>query len=51
MVALDSNGRPTGMPAIKAVSPDELRRYEAAQERRRVRLQLKDKFNKNRRNA
>ncbi len=41
MVALDSNGRPTAMPAILPESEDELRRYEDAKARRTARMELK----------
>ena len=38
-VAVDRNGRPIDVPAVKPETPDEVRRYEAAQERRRRRLE------------
>ena len=41
MVALDSNGRPSKMPAVKANSPIDERRHAEAAERRRARLDLK----------
>jgi acyl-CoA hydrolase len=42
-VALDSYGRPTPMPPVVPESPEETRRFEAAQERRKLRLDLKQK--------
>ncbi len=41
MVALDSNGRPTGMPQIQPESDDQRRRFEEAKARRISRLELK----------
>ena len=41
-VALDDNGRPTEMPPLEPVTKDEKRRYEAAQIRRKSRLDLKE---------
>ena len=38
-VAVDRNGRPVEVPALKPESPDEVRRYQAAEERRRRRLE------------
>jgi len=38
-VAVDRNGRPVEVPGIKPETPDEIRRYEAAQERRQRRLE------------
>ena len=38
-VAVDRNGRPVPVPALVPETPDELRRYEAAKERRRRRLE------------
>jgi acyl-CoA hydrolase len=37
-VAIDRDGRPVEVPALRAETPIEERRYKAAQERRRVRL-------------
>ena len=44
MVALDSNGKPIEIPKITPQTDEEKRRYEEAQERRKVRLQLKEKL-------
>ena len=38
-VAVDRNGRPVEVPQIAPESPDELRRFDAAKERRRRRLE------------
>jgi acyl-CoA hydrolase len=38
-VAVDRNGRPIPVPKLKPESPDEIRRYEAARERKARRLQ------------
>ena len=38
-VAVDRNGRPVPVPAIRTETPDEERRSNAAQERRRRRLE------------
>jgi acyl-CoA hydrolase len=37
-VAVDRNGRPIEIPGVVAETPDELRRYQAAEQRRKVRL-------------
>lgn len=37
-VAVDRNGRPIEVPPLTPETPDELRRFHAAQERRRLRL-------------
>jgi acyl-CoA hydrolase len=38
-VAVDRNGRPVEVPALRPETPDEVRRSAAAQERRRRRLE------------
>jgi acyl-CoA hydrolase len=38
-VAVDRNGRPVPVPPLKPETPDEIRRYEAAKQRRERRLQ------------
>jgi acyl-CoA hydrolase len=38
-VAVDRNGRPVPVPALRPETPDEIRRYEAAKQRRERRLQ------------
>ncbi|MDR3606553.1 MAG: acyl-CoA thioesterase [Oligoflexia bacterium] len=43
-VALDDNGRPTPAPPIMPETPDEIRRYEAAQKRRESRVRLADEL-------
>jgi acyl-CoA hydrolase len=37
-VAVDRNGRPVPVPALKPETPEEIRRYQAAKERRETRL-------------
>jgi acyl-CoA hydrolase len=37
-VAVDRNGRPIEIPGVVAETPEELRRYQAAEQRRKVRL-------------
>lgn len=41
-VAVDRNGRPIDIPGVKPETPDEVRRYEAAQERRELRLRERE---------
>jgi acyl-CoA hydrolase len=41
-VAVDRNGRPVAVPPLKPESPTELRRYEAAEARRRRRLEERE---------
>ena len=41
-VAVDRNGRPVEVPKVTPGTPDERRRFEAAQERRRRRLEERD---------
>ncbi|MFL5574666.1 MAG: acyl-CoA thioesterase [Gemmatimonadaceae bacterium] len=50
-VAIDRNGRPVEVPALRAETPDERRRYDAAQERRRRRLEERDAEEKAQRGA
>ncbi|MDF1504164.1 acyl-CoA thioesterase [Roseisolibacter sp. H3M3-2] len=38
-VAVDRNGRPIEVPPLHAETPEEVRRYDAAKERRRLRLE------------
>jgi acyl-CoA hydrolase len=46
-VAVDEKGRPIEVPALKPETPDEIRRYQAAVERRRLRLQEREQEEKN----
>ena len=41
-VAVDRNGRPIEMPPVVPESPEETRRFQAAQQRRKVRLQERE---------
>ena len=41
-VAVDRNGRPIEIPPLVPETPDELRRFHAAQQRRKVRLQERE---------
>jgi len=41
-VAIDRNGRPLEVPPLESQTPDEIRRNEAARERRRRRLEERD---------
>lgn len=45
-VALDSNGRPAAIPQVLPETVKDKERYAAAQERRKARLELKDKLTK-----
>jgi acyl-CoA hydrolase len=45
-VALDGNGRPTPMPPVIPETAKERERFEAAKERRKARLELKDRLQK-----
>ena len=51
MVALDADGRPTEVPPITASSPQELRREQEAQVRRRNRLDERDAITRSRAGA
>ena len=51
MVALDDDGRPTEVPPIAASSPEELRREQEAQVRRRNRLEERDAITRSRAGA
>ena len=42
-VAVDRNGRPIDVPALVPETPDELRRFEAAKERRARRLEERER--------
>ena len=41
-VAIDRNGRPIDVPPLRPETPDEIRRHDAAKERRRRRLEERD---------
>lgn len=41
-VAVDRNGRPIEIPPLVPETPDEMRRFQAAQQRRKVRLQERE---------
>jgi acyl-CoA hydrolase len=41
-VAVDRNGRPIEIPGVQPETPDEKRRYQAAQERRELRLKERE---------
>lgn len=47
-VAVDRNGRPIEIPGVVAETPDELRRYQAAEQRRKVRLAEREAESKRR---
>ena len=48
MVALDDDGRPTGVPPLEVLSADEQRREREAQTRRRNRLAERDELQRDR---
>src|SRR5881394_606742 len=41
-VAVDRNGRPIGVPALAPATPDEVRRFQAAEQRRQRRLEERE---------
>jgi len=43
-VALDDEGRPTPVPPVIPETPEELRRYEEAEQRRRYRLEMRERM-------
>ena len=47
-VAVDQNGRPIDIPGVVAETPDELRRFQAAEQRRKVRLAEREAESKRR---
>lgn len=47
-VAVDTNGRPIEIPGVVAETPDELRRFQAAEQRRKVRLAEREAESKRR---
>ena len=49
-VAVDRNGRPVEVPDIKPETPEEIRRYQAAVERRRRRLEEREQEKQTREN-
>lgn len=40
-VAVDKDGKPTPVPPVKAETPEQIRRYQAAERRRQYRLELR----------
>ena len=44
MVAMDDNGKPTPVPALRPFSPDERRRYAAAEMRKEVRREMAQRY-------
>ena len=47
-VAVDRNGRPIEVPAVLAETPDEMRRFQSAQQRRQLRLAERESERKRR---
>ncbi len=45
-VALDEKGNPTAIPEIEPISSDEIRRYNNAKERRKLKLEMQAKLKK-----
>ncbi|SEL72682.1 Acyl-CoA hydrolase [Roseateles sp. YR242] len=43
MVAVDDEGRPVAVPPLQPATPDEKRRFEAAKERKKLRLELQQR--------
>ncbi|WP_119153205.1 acyl-CoA thioesterase [Caldimonas tepidiphila] len=48
MVAVDDDGRPTPVPTLEPVTPDEHRRFAAAQVRKQLRRELEARFTQTR---
>lgn len=46
MVAVDDDGRPVEVPALEPESDDQKRRYQDALERRKIRLELAERYQK-----
>ncbi|MBT0570390.1 acyl-CoA thioesterase [Curvibacter sp. CHRR-16] len=44
MVAVDENGKPAAVPPLEPSTPDEVRRFAAAQMRKQLRQELEQKF-------
>lgn len=44
MVAVDEHGKPTAVPALRPFSPDERRRYAAAEMRKEVRREMAQRY-------
>ncbi len=44
MVAVDDNGRPVQVPELQPRTPDQIRRHCDAQERRKIRLELENRY-------
>jgi len=43
MVAVDDDGRPAAVPPLQPTTPDEKRRFEAAKERKKLRMELQQR--------